>query len=103
MGVSSAKRSPAAPDIPAIGETVSGFGAELWVAVFAPAGTPDDVTRAIEALLAKAVSDTELQAKLAGNGAELAKPTYGKALAKVLREDVSKWDVMVKASGAKVD
>ena len=39
----------------------------------------------------------------AGNGAELAKPTYGKALAKVLSEDMSKWDVMVKASGAKVD
>ncbi len=103
LGVSGAKRSAAAPDIPAIRETVRGFGAELWVAVFAPAGTPDSVTRAIETLLAKALADPELQAKLASNGAELAKPTYGKALAVVLREEISKWDVMVKASGAKVD
>ncbi len=103
LGVSGAKRSPAAPEIPAIGETVRGFGAELWVAVFAPAGTPESVTRALEALLTKALADPELQAKLAGNGAEPAKPTYGKALGKLLHEDMSKWDVMVKASGAKVD
>ena len=103
LGVSSAKRSPAAPDIPAISETVRGFGAELWVALFAPAGTPDNVTRPLEALLAKALDDKDLQAKLAANGAELAQPTYGKALTQLLREDMAKWDLMVKASGAKVD
>jgi tripartite-type tricarboxylate transporter receptor subunit TctC len=103
LGVSGAKRSAAAPDIPAIGETVRGYGAELWVAVFAPAGTPEAVTRSVEALLAKALDDKDLQAKLAGQGAELTKPTYGKALTKVLREDMVKWDLMVKASGAKVD
>ena len=54
-------------------------------------------------LLAKALDDKNLQARLAGQGAEMAKPTYGKALAKVLREDIVKWDVMVTTSGAKVD
>ena len=103
LGISSAKRSPAAPDIPAISETVRGFGAELWVALFAPAGTPESVTRQLEALLAKALEDKDLQAKLTASGAELAKPTYGKALTKLLREDIAKWDLMVKASGAKVD
>ena len=103
LGMSSSARSPAAPDIPAIGETVKGFGAELWVALFAPAGTPESVTRPLEALLAKALDDKDLQAKLASSGAELARPTYGKALTKVLREDIAKWDVLVKASGAKVD
>lgn len=103
LGMSGSARSPAAPDIPAISETVKGFGAELWVALFAPAGTPESVSRPLEALLAKALDDKDLQAKLAASGAELAKPTYGKALAKVLREDIAKWDVLVKASGAKVD
>lgn len=103
LGISSAKRSPAAPDIPAISETVRGFDAELWVALFAPAGTPESVTRPLEALLAKALEDKDLQAKLTASGAELAKPTYGKALTKLLREDIAKWDLMVKASGAKVD
>ena len=103
LGVSGARRSAAAPDIPAIGETVPGFGAELWVAVFAPKSTPVGVTRAVEALLTKALDDKDLQARLAGQGAELGKPAYGNALASMLRSDLLKWDKIVKTSGAKID
>ena len=103
LGVSGKERSASAPDVPAIGETVRGFNAVLWVGLFAPAGTPEPITRELENLLAKAMADKELQAKLAGQGAELAKPTYGKALTKLLKEDLARWSVMVKASGATVD
>ena len=103
LGVSGQERSSSAPDVPAIGETVRGFNAVLWVGLFAPAGTPEPITRELENLLAKAMADKDMQTKLAGQGAELAKPTYGKALTKVLKEDLARWAVMVKASGATVD
>ena len=45
-----AKRSAAAPDVPTVAETVPGFEATSWFAVFAPAGTPKDVVAKLEAL-----------------------------------------------------
>jgi tripartite-type tricarboxylate transporter receptor subunit TctC len=43
LAQTTAKRSPAAPDVPTVAETVPGFEATTWFAVFAPAGTPRDV------------------------------------------------------------
>jgi tripartite-type tricarboxylate transporter receptor subunit TctC len=43
LGVASSRRSPALPEIPAIGETVKGFEADSWFGIMMPAGTPRDI------------------------------------------------------------
>mgnify|MGYP003694696863 CR=1 FL=1 len=49
------KRSPAAPDVPTVAETVPGFEATTWFAMFAPAGTPPDVVARLNGELKRAV------------------------------------------------
>lgn len=102
LGVSSARRSPFAPDIPAIGETVPGYSGDLWVGLFAVRGTPKDVVQKLSTAMQAALADKALRDKLAAQGAE----TLGgspQQLAATLRTDIDKWAKIVKQSGAQVD
>ena len=102
LGVSSLKRSPAAPEIPAIAETVPGFSGELWVGLFAPAGTPKEITAKLNAEVVKALATKDLQEKMAAQGAEIVSGTP-EQLAAMLKEDSARWAKIVKESGATVD
>lgn len=102
LGVSSRKRSPFAPDIPAIGETVPGFAGELWVGLFVGAGTPDAVVRKLAQDVEAAVNSPDVQEKFAALGVE--KLTGGPdALAGMLKADLQLWKPIVIGSGASVD
>ncbi|TXI86790.1 MAG: tripartite tricarboxylate transporter substrate binding protein [Cupriavidus sp.] len=102
LGVSSARRSPFAPDIPAIGETVPGYSGDLWVGLFAVRGTPKEVTQKLTSTLQTALNDKALRDKLAAQGAEvLSAPPQ--QFATMLKGDIDKWGKIVKASGAQVD
>lgn len=102
LGVSSAKRSPFAPDIPAISETVPGYSGDLWVGLFAVRGTPKAVTEKLAKTLQAALADAPLRDKLAAQGAEVLTGTP-QQFATMLRADIDKWGKIVKASGAQVD
>lgn len=102
LGVSSAKRSPFAPDIPAIGETVPGYSGDLWVGLFAVRGTPKDVTQKLATTMQAALADKTLRDKLAAQGAEVLTGTP-QQFAGMLRTDIDKWAKIVKQSGAQVD
>ncbi|WP_420868819.1 Bug family tripartite tricarboxylate transporter substrate binding protein [Cupriavidus pauculus] len=102
LGVSSAKRSPFAPDIPTIGETVPGYSGDLWVGLFAVRGTPKDVTQKLSTTLQAALADKPLRDKLAAQGAEVLSNTP-QQFAAMLRADIDKWGKIVKQSGAQVD
>ena len=102
LGVSSAKRSPFAPDIPAIGETVPGYSGDLWVGLFAVKGTPKEVTQKLSQTMQAALADKGLRGKLAAQGAEALTGTP-QQLAAMLNADIDKWAKIVKASGAQVD
>ncbi|MBV8272027.1 MAG: tripartite tricarboxylate transporter substrate binding protein [Cupriavidus sp.] len=102
LGVSSAKRSPFAPDIPAIGETVPGYSGDLWVGLFAVRGTPKDVTQKLATTMQAALADKTLRDKLAAQGAEVLTGTP-QQFATMLRGDIDKWAKIVKQSGAQVD
>ena len=102
LGVSSAKRSPFAPDIPAIGETVPGYSGDLWVGLFAVRGTPKDVVQKLSTAMQAALADKALRDKLAAQGAETLGGTP-QQLATTLRTDIDKWAKIVKQSGAQVD
>jgi len=64
LGVTSAKRVPQFPDVPAIGETVPGFDFTAWVGSFVPAGTPRPIVNQLNALLKRALADKDVSTKL---------------------------------------
>ena len=102
LGVSTATRSPSLPDVPAMIEQIPGFSGELWVGLFAIAGTPPDVVNKIYQATATVMKKPTVQKKLTDLGLELAfdTPTQFKVR---LDQDIVKWGAIVKASGAKVD
>lgn len=102
LGVSSEKRSSAAPDIPAIGESVPGFNGDLWVGLFAVKGTPQPVVAKLVDNLDKILAEKGFQEKLKAQGAELRHVTP-EQLTALLKVDMEKWAKIVKASGATID
>ncbi len=103
LGVTSAKRSPAAPDIPTIAEQgLPGFEAVSWFALFAPAGTPKPVVDKIQAQVKKILDSPAVSKKLSDIGLEPVGST-AEELAAYQRAEIAKWAKVVKDSGAKVE
>lgn len=102
LGVSSAKRSPALPDVPSISEVVPGYVGDLWVGLFAARGTPAPVVSKLTQWVTAAVAAPDVleRCKVAGVEPLSGGPTR---LAQLLQEDIARWAPIVKASGAVVD
>jgi tripartite-type tricarboxylate transporter receptor subunit TctC len=71
LGVTSARRSAALPDLPAIAEFVPGFEITGWQGVLAPAGTPSTIVAKVSAELARAIRSPEVKARLGAIGADV--------------------------------
>ena len=103
LGVTSATRSAAAPDIPTIAESgLPGFEATSWFALMGPAGLPKEVQSRINAETARVLNLPDVREKMAVLGLDLA-PGSPQALAKVIQNETAKWANVVKESGAKPD
>ena len=71
LAVSSAKRSTLLPNVPTVVESgLPGFDYNLWVGVFAPAGTPNDVVDKINRGVNRVLGEADVQARTAALGAE---------------------------------
>lgn len=102
LGVTTAQRVPAFPDLPAIGETLKGYDTYSWNALFAPAGTPKEAIDKMNAASIKAINDPAVKAKLAEFSAVLVGSTPEELTAHVAKE-LAKWTPIVKESGAQID
>jgi tripartite-type tricarboxylate transporter receptor subunit TctC len=102
LAQTTAKRSAAAPDVPTVAETVPGFEATTWFAMFAPAGTPKDVVARINAEMQRVFKLPEVADKLKTLGLEpwISSP---EELAKFQAAEIAKWAKVVKDSGAKAE
>ncbi len=103
LGVSSTRRSVAAPDVLSITEQGFGeFDLVPWFMLYAPAATPAPVLAKLRDAAAQALATPELRAKLTAQGLEMRSlkpdelPAYG-------RSEIAKWSELVKRSGAQVD
>lgn len=103
IAVTSAKRSPAAPDIPTIAESgLPAFEATSWFGLYGPAGIPRDVQMKINAETLRVMALPDVKDKLAGLGLEIGAGTP-EALATLTQAETTKWAKVVKESGAKPD
>jgi tripartite-type tricarboxylate transporter receptor subunit TctC len=103
LAVTSAKRSPAAPDIPTIAESgIPGFEATSWFALLGSAGIPRDVQMRINAETLKVMAMPDVKEKLAKLGLD-PNPGTPEALAAVIQAETQKWARVVKESGAKIE
>jgi tripartite-type tricarboxylate transporter receptor subunit TctC len=103
IGVTSAKRSPSAPEIPTIAEQgLPGYEATSWFAVFAPAGTPRPVIDKLHAEIVRVFNLPDVQVKMKTLGLD---PILGgpEDLAKLQTAEIAKWAKVVKDSGAKAE
>lgn len=100
LGVTSAKRSPAAPEIPTIAEQgLAGFEAVSWFALFTPANTPKPIVDKINTEVRKILAMPEVSKKLSEGGLEPS-PSSPEELAAYQRSEIQKWAKVVKDSGA---
>jgi len=103
LGVTSAERSTAAPDIAAIAETIPGYVATSWYGVGCAAGTPEPIVAKLEAAIGDALQQPEIQ-KRWKEDLGLDVPPAGRAGFKQFVEaDRKAWEPAVKASGVKLD
>ena len=103
LGVTTAKRSPAAPDVPTIAEAgVTGYEIGSWQGVFAPAGTPPAIIARLNSEIVKIINMPDVNEKLLFLGAEPV-GNSSEEFTVFVKAEVLKWGDVVKKSGARVD
>ncbi len=103
LGVTSAKRSAALPNVPTIAETaIPGFDVAPWFGLLAPAGTPPQIVRQINEEINALLKTKEVTDAFAAQGAEPF-ATTPEGFSSLLQRDIDKWAVVVKETGAKLD
>ncbi len=103
LAVTSAQRSPALPNIPTLAEAgLPGFEATSWFALFAPKGTPAEITSKLNQEVRKALDTPELRKRFVDLGGEI-KPMTPDELMAYVRSEHEKWAKVVKASGVRLE
>jgi tripartite-type tricarboxylate transporter receptor subunit TctC len=94
LAVSSAARSPSAPDIPTVAETIPGFAAETWFGIVAPAGTPHDILMKLNGAARQALSQPDTKQRFADLGM-----TNGSSspeeLDAYIKSEIAKWSKVI--------
>jgi tripartite-type tricarboxylate transporter receptor subunit TctC len=101
LGSVGARRSPALPEVSTFGEQgLPGFDLPLFVAAWAPAGTPADIRQRLREALARAASDERVRAQMLAQGQtpELSSP---EELIAIVRRDLPRWGELIEISGAR--
>ena len=103
LGVTSATRSAAAPDIPTLAESgLPGFEAVSWFAMFAPANTPKPVIDKLQGEVSRILKSPEISKRLLEIGLDPVGGTPAE-LASYQKSEITKWAKVVKDSGATVE
>jgi len=102
LGVTTKVRSQRLPNVPAISEALPGFEVALWNGVFAPAATPPEVVNKLAAAIQKVTQDPAVRKTLAEQGSIPIGNTPAE-FRKILDQEIEKWALLVKLSGATVD
>jgi tripartite-type tricarboxylate transporter receptor subunit TctC len=97
LGVTSKKRDPLLPDVPAIAETVKDFELIAWFALFAPAGTPQAVVGRLAAEAQKILARSDVRERFAVMGIQVA-PLAPAELGGFQKSELAKWARLARAA-----
>jgi tripartite-type tricarboxylate transporter receptor subunit TctC len=103
LAVTGLKRSPSLPDVPTLDEIgLKGYEAASWWGIVAPAGTPADIVRKLNAEINAALGSDEMKRFLEGEGAE-AKAMSPQAFRELIEAEVKRWDKVAKEANIRAD
>ncbi len=90
LAVTTLKRTPLAPDLPPVADTLPGFESNTWFGLYGPKGLPAEVVSRVNTAANQALSDPEVRAKLTTLGIEAVTSTPAQ-FAKMVADDQAKW------------
>lgn len=102
LAVTTAQRSAVMPDVPTVAETLPGFEIDTWWGLIAPAGTPPEAVRRLNAAFAGALNAPDVKARFAAMMAEPT-PSSPAEFDAFMQRERARYERVVKLSGAKVD
>ncbi|HKA42174.1 MAG TPA: tripartite tricarboxylate transporter substrate binding protein [Burkholderiales bacterium] len=102
LGVASSKRSPALPEVPAIGESLKGFEADSWFGLLMPLGVPRDIIVKMNAEVQRILATQDVKDRLLAQGGFAVGGTP-EQLAERIKADVAKWGKVARAANVKID
>ena len=102
LGVTTPNRNPAMPDVPAIGETVTGYDATLWLGLLAPAASPREIIQRMNTEVVKVLKLPDVRRQLEETGNTVITSTP-EEFGRLFGSEMVKWGQIVKAVGAKID
>ena len=102
LAVSGSKRSPLAPEVPTVGETVPGFDVTVWFGILAPAGTPREIVQRLNAESTKIINSPEVTDRFVKQGVE---PRTGtpEQFGDMVKSEVVRWAKVIKDAGIRAD
>ena len=103
IAVTSTARSPLLPDVPTVGESgIPGYNVTSWYGVYAPLGTPGGIVTKLNSEMTTVLKARDVADRLASLGAEPA-PTSPEEFGRITRDEIKRWAVVVKESGARIE
>ena len=102
IAVLGAGRSPAAPEFPALAETLPGFEVNNWVGTFGPAGLPSAITAKLNSEILAVMRTPEVQQRLLAEGARFT-PTTPAQFSAFVAAETAKWGKLIREVGIRAD
>ncbi len=100
LGLSTAKRSQALPDVPTIGETVPGYESSPIYGIGAPKGTPPEIVDLLNREINAGLADAKLNARLADLGGMML-PGSATDFGRLIADETDKWGRVIRAANIK--
>jgi tripartite-type tricarboxylate transporter receptor subunit TctC len=103
LGVTSLKRSKAAPDVPTVAEAaLPGYEVTTWFGFLAPAAVPEDIVRELHSAITRALLSADVQAVVAAQGGDVI-ASSGAQFGAFIKAELSKYAAIIRSSGATAD
>ena len=102
LGVTGAKRSPLAPDVPAVAETLPGFEIVTWYGVLAPAGTPPSIIARLNAEFSKAGQLPDVKKKRLDMGLDV-QLSDAETFGALIKSEMTKWAEVIRVANVKAE
>lgn len=100
LGVTTARRAEAFPEIPSISETIPGYEAVNFYGIAAPKGTPDDIVAKLNAVINEGIANESIKQHLSKIGV-FTEPTTPASFAASIAAETEKWGKVVKSANLK--